>query len=84
MILVFRFLIQALEDEFIITVGQLAPPALIGEEAERIEQLNAIEFVPVKVVGRFGLTAQRMRELVKALNENLECYDSQKAMRLDE
>jgi len=78
MILVFRFLIQALEDEFIITVGQLAPPALIGEEADRIEQLNAIEFVPVKVVGRFGLTAQRMRELVEALN------DSQKAMRLDE
>jgi len=57
---------------------------LIGEEADRIEQLNAIEFVPVKVVGRFGLTAQRMRELFKALNENLERYDSQKAMRLDE
>jgi hypothetical protein len=44
-------------DSFILTVGQLTPPALIAATPEELrEQAENIAFVVVKTVARFGLT----------------------------
>jgi hypothetical protein len=74
-ILVNQFLGQFLEDEFILTFGTVAPPPLLGDPEQRLEQAKQIEFLPVQAVTRFGLTRTRLEELVRVLKETLDNYD---------
>lgn len=68
-------LVQHVQQEFIITFGQYAPPAPMGSPERRAEQLKAMPYVPVKAVARIGLTAPRMRELIEALQSNYEKWE---------
>lgn len=68
-------------DGFIVTVGQITPPALIGTPDEVREQVAEIEFVAVKPVVRLGLTRFRMVELIAILQANLDQYDRASTMR---
>lgn len=70
-----QFVIQHEENEFILTVGQLQPPILLGPPEQRKEQAKRLTYVPIKVVARFGLTRQRLTELIQALQTNLQIYD---------
>ena len=70
-----QFVIQHEKNEFILTVGQLQPPILLGSPEERKEQAKKLTYVPIRVVARFGLTRQRLVELVEALQNNLRKYD---------
>ena len=69
------FLVQNQQGEFTITIAQLAPPMVMGEPDEIREQLQQIPFIPARVLGRYGLTPRRTRELIKALQENLATHD---------
>ena len=62
-----QFIIQHQQDEFIISVGQLSPPVLLGDESEQREQAERLSYVPVKVVARLALTRQRLTELITVL-----------------
>jgi hypothetical protein len=75
-----QLLVQHHGSEFIISLGQAAPPALIGTAEERQEALAALEFVPVRTVARVGLTAQRMTEFVRVMQENLRAYERAKGL----
>lgn len=70
-----QILAQHLGDEFIISFGQVSPPAILGDETERTEGLERIELVPVKTVARIGVPAQRMREFVAVMRQNLDLYE---------
>ena len=70
-----QFVIQHEKNEFILTVGQLQPPILVGAPEERKEQAKKLTYVPIRVVGRFGLTRQRLAELIEVLQSNLRTYD---------
>ena len=70
-----QFVIQHEKNEFVLTVGQLQPPILLGSPEERKEQAKKLTYVPIKVVARFGLTRQRLAELIEALQSNLRKYD---------
>ena len=70
-----QFIIQHQQQEFIITFGQVAPPYLFGTDEERREQAKNLSYVPIKIVGRFGLTRDRMVELIGVLQENLATFD---------
>jgi hypothetical protein len=70
-----NFLIQHQEDEFLLTVAALAPPPTLGSEEQVREQLSQIEFVPIQVLGRYGLTRRRLVELIELLKGNLEKHD---------
>jgi len=70
-----QFAIQHQKNEFILTVGQLQPPILLGSPEERKEQAKKLTYVPIRVVARFGLTRQRLAELIEALQINLRKYD---------
>jgi hypothetical protein len=72
-----QFAVQHQPGEFVLTVGQLVPPLILGDEDDRREQLKRLSYVPVRVVGRFGLTRQRLTELIALLQENLENHDRQ-------
>jgi len=71
-----HFLVQHQESEFIITVGQVQGPPLLGTREERIEQAKRLAYVPIKVVARLALTRERMAELIGALEENVKGFDT--------
>ena len=70
-----QFVIQHEKNEFILTVGQLQPPILLGSPEDRKEQVKKLTYVPIMVVARFGLTRQRLAELIEVLQSNLRRYD---------
>ncbi|MDP9265290.1 MAG: hypothetical protein M3O91_04110 [Chloroflexota bacterium] len=70
-----QFLVQTEADEIILTFGALASPVLLGTPEERRQQAEAVRFVPVKVLGRYGLTEHRLRELAGLLVGFLEQRD---------
>ena len=70
-----QFVIQHEKNEFILTVGQLQPPILLGTPEDRKEQAKKLTYVPIRVVARFGLTRQRLTELIEVLQSNLRTYD---------
>lgn len=72
-----HFLVQHQQGgEFIITVGQVQGPPLLGTREERIEQAKRLAYVPIRVVARLALTRERMAELIGALEENVKGFDT--------
>jgi len=69
-----HFVIQNQQNEFILTVGQIAPPMLMGTDEEKAEQLEQVDYVPVKVVARIVVTETRLKELIDVLQTNLKGY----------
>src|SRR5438105_104784 len=61
---------------FILTFGQMTPPAVFGTPDQIAEQVEQIEFVRVKPVARFGLTQSRLQELILLLQENLDQFET--------
>lgn len=66
---------------FILTAGQLTPPALVGTPDEVEQQAREVSFVPVKPILRLGLTPFRLRELVAVLQANLDNWERARTMR---
>ena len=54
-----QFVIQHEHDEFLLTVGQLQPPIILGTPEERAEQVKMISYVPVNMVARIGFNRDR-------------------------
>ena len=67
-----QFVSQVDGEGFIVTVGQLTPPVLMGTPDELREQAEAISHVSVRPVVRLGLTAGKMMELVAILQANID------------
>jgi hypothetical protein len=62
--------------EVILTFGQLAPPAILGEtQEEREKQLASITRLPIKPVARLALTRAGLEQLVTVLHQTLENHD---------
>jgi hypothetical protein len=70
-----QFLGQYHQDDFLLTVGQLAPPALLGTPEERREEALTMSFVPVKVLARFGMTRSRVEDLIGVLQQTLKNFE---------
>lgn len=77
-----QFIIQYTDDGFLLTVGQVAPPPLLGSPEEQREQVSQLTFVPVRPLARFNLTERRLRELIAVLQENLSNYEAAMKERL--
>src|SRR4051812_33505351 len=72
-----QFLIQSVApNEFVVSVGQLVGPALIGTPEQQAEQAQEISFVPVKPIARISLTRTRMVELIQVLGIQVERHDA--------
>jgi hypothetical protein len=69
-------------DAFILTFGQMTPPALIGATPEELkEQAEQVTFVPVKPIARLSLTPRRMQEVIAALQANLDQLERASTMQ---
>ena len=76
-----QFLIQADEHGggFILSVGQLAPPILMGSIEQRRAQAGEIEFVPIRIIGRYSLARERAQALAGLLTRALAGGETEEA-----
>ena len=64
------------QSEVILTFGQLAPPAILGEtQEEREKQLRDVTRLRIKPVARLALTRAGLEQLVTVLHQTLENHD---------
>ncbi len=70
-----QFVIQFQPNEFVISIGQATPPAIVGTPDQIAEQIAEVEFVPVRPIARIGLNRDRIVELLAALQANLGNHD---------
>jgi len=68
--------VQHVQEEFIITLAQFAPPLVLGTPEEQREQMKAKPYLPVKTLARVAMSPDRVLRLIKTLQEN---YDTWKA-----
>lgn len=75
-----QFMIQFQpEDGFVMGIGQATGPAIIGTPEQVAEQVAEIEFVPVRTLTRVAFTEKKLRELVAALEANLQNFEQARA-----
>jgi hypothetical protein len=79
-----QFIIQHYQDEFILTLGQMVPPALLGDEQAREAQLREIEQVTVRPLARLVFTRARLIEFIQTLEAHREKYDQIQQARDEE
>ena len=78
-----QFVIQYQAGDHILTVGQFAPPILLGDVEAKREQARELTFVPVRVVARIGFSAARLKELVSLLQGHLARFEKEGAEGTD-
>jgi hypothetical protein len=70
-----HFLVQHEPDEFVLTLGQVSGPPLVGTPDQVRAQLGQIDHVPITTLARVGLTRQRLTELIALLQAELAEHD---------
>jgi len=72
-----NLVVQHTEHEFTISFFEAEPPILLGTPEERQAALEQISSVPLKCVARVTVSASRMPEFVRVLQNSLERYQSE-------
>ncbi len=72
-----QIMAQRHENQFFLSFGQATPPPIIGTPDEQMAALEAISFVPVKVVKRIALSPEHMRAMVTLLTDSVRMYDEE-------
>jgi hypothetical protein len=70
-----HFLIQHQPDEFVVSIGQVTAPPLIGTPDQIRAQAPGHGDVPVHTIARVALNRRRIVELITLLQERLEEHD---------
>ena len=70
-----QFAIQHDQDEFTLSIGRVTPPLLIGPSDEQVRQAKALDFVPVRVIGRYAMTRPRLESLIELLQRHVRRLD---------
>lgn len=71
-----HFVIQQNDDEFFLTISQICPPVLLGDEQAVMRQLTERGKIRGHVLGRFVLSRKRLGELSGLLQRYIEQYDA--------
>jgi hypothetical protein len=64
--------LQWLNDDFFLTVGQHTPPLLLGTQEEQREQARERAAVPVRVLARYGFPRARLEQLRDLITQQLD------------
>jgi hypothetical protein len=70
-----HFLIQHQPNEFVLTLGQVTGPPVLGTPEQIRAQATTLGHVPIHTLARAGLTRDRMVELIGVLQAALEEHD---------
>ncbi len=57
--------------DVIISLGQAMPPAVVGPPEDQAKQVQGLGYVGVKPVARISVSASRLRDLIRVLDETL-------------
>jgi hypothetical protein len=71
-----NFLVQHSDGEFIISFFEVLPPVVLGEPQQVIEQLRQIKSVRADCVARIIVPSEKMPDLIRVLQDNLERHAS--------
>ena len=71
-----QFAISIEKGDVFITMAQLVPPILTGPRETWAEQAARLEFVPVRIRGRFAMNVGKAKELHRLLGQTFEKYDA--------
>jgi hypothetical protein len=77
-----QFLGQWNQQEVVLTFGQLTPPVLLGTPEQRAQQVERLGYIPVKTVARFGLTRERLEELIGVLQTTARNFDAREGGKI--
>ena len=67
-----QMLIQHVQNEFVLSFGYMTPPPFL--KPPTVDELQAIDHVPVRPIIRLGMTPDRLLELIKLLQANYRGY----------
>lgn len=70
-----HFLVQHQPNEFVLTVGQVTGPPVVGTPEQIREQAREFHRVPIATLARMGLTRDRTVELIGLLQAALQEHD---------
>lgn len=71
---------QVLRGEITLTLGHVSPPALVGTDEQKRAQMDAIDVLPIRPVGRFTMTIGSLREIKHTLEETIAIYEREQAL----
>ena len=71
-----NFVVQHTEREFIISFFETWPPIILGTPEEKMAELLKIESATAECVARIVVAAERMPDLIRILQGNLDSYHS--------
>jgi hypothetical protein len=65
--------------DIIMSIGQLEPPLIVGAtEEERIRAIEQVESVQGRILMRFSVSPERLRDMVERINQVLEVRENWK------
>jgi hypothetical protein len=70
-----HFLAQHQPDEFVLTLGQVTGPPVVGTPEQIRAEARTASHVPIHTLARVGLTRHRLVELIAILQSTLEDHD---------
>lgn len=70
-----HFLVQHQPDEFVLSLGQITGPPLVGTPEQITAQARELTRVPIRTLTRVGLTRHRLTELIALLQASLDEHD---------
>lgn len=77
-----EFMVQIVRDEFILTLGQLAPPGIVNPTREEIEAFP--KTISPMVVARIAVTPGSLKRFIELLQRQLGRYESGSVQGLSE
>ena len=66
-----QFMLQFTQEGYVLSFGQVMPPAVIGASAEEIRDIGEVS---VNVLGRIALTPERTRALLLLLRRQMAIF----------
>lgn len=76
-----NLVVQHTEHEFILSFYEVYPPILLGSKDDIANRVEELDTVRAECVGRMVVSAERMSEFIKVMQNNLTKYqDRQKEM----
>jgi len=76
-----QFMLQFTPEGYVLSFGQVMPPAVIGASAEEIRSISEVS---VNVLGRIAMTPERTRALLLLLRRQLELFSPELSQEVPE
>lgn len=74
------FVLQHTAGEFVLSVAQLRPPVLVGEDEEKERHLRELESLPVRVLAKVAVSRKTLLALIGLITSHIERFPEGQAI----